>query len=146
MNQVTDMAYKKYYVEDENLVKKANSLMFSRRKKYTVLKNNPFGYKEGIHFTGTGLQSAISKCVVDFVNLHKENGEIVDSMFSRIRNIVKAELVDTLVHGMNGDKSTSLCETQFDVENTKSCMLFSNFFYERETDRIYSWSVKEIEN
>lgn len=127
-------------ISEEDIEAYQFKLGFNRRATYTLLKDNPFGYRENIAFSGTGMLAGISKCVVNFmlINSRKDDDAWNNMMFRKIRAVVKRDLESKFVKGLNGQKKTGL-ETQWDVENTKSVLLFSNYFLDKNTDEIYSY-------
>lgn len=127
-------------ISDEEINQYEFLLGFNSRSVYTLLKGNPFGYKENISFSGTGMRAGISKAVVNFVVLYgrDDDGNIMDSMMTKIRAIVNRDLEKTFVKGYNGQKA-GILETRDDIEHNSSALLFSNYFLDKKTNEIYSY-------
>jgi len=142
MNTKTVQEAKKvYYVVDNDMQEKADSFHTSNRKKYVTKENNPFGYKEGIFFTGAGVRAGLSKTRTNFMVLYG-NGKYDaewNQMYDYIKTVTNAVAFNTIVSAKGHMKGSQICETEYDVETNS--MGFHDFFYDKDNGKIYRYEM-----
>ena len=132
---------KVYYKIDTEMRLKAESFGFGSRKKYVTKKNNPFGFKEGIFFTGNGVKAGLSKTRTNFMVLFG-NGKYDtewNQMYDYIKTVSSAISHDTVVSAKGKMKGSPICETEYDVNS--SSLGYDDFFYDKEKKQIYRYEI-----
>ena len=136
---------KVYYQIDAEMQEKAENFGVAPRKKYITKVNNPFGFREGILFTGRGVMEAMSKTRLNFMSTLGVSscGDVGSDEWCKLRDYIRtvscAIAYDTIVSAKGKLKGGEMFETQYDVETDN--YNFDDFFYDEEKNQIYRFEI-----
>ena len=135
---------KVYYQIDAEMQEKAENFGVAPRKKYITKVNNPFGFREGILFTGRGVMEAMSKtrtnAMIGAVKYKEIGGAKWRKRHYYIMAVIKAIAYDTIVSAKGKLKGGEMFETQYDVETND--LAFDEFFYDEKKQQIFRYEIK----